>query len=488
MDTVILLTFAGIPLVGLTGFLLSKWTCTISKACLAARFQQWSLANITGVFAACVSVLLISISSAGRGHLDSTGNASGMAMFFTMLFASYKFGFHDIVRISREAAWRIHYTLGLMTLVIGFAHLVLVFDELGARVVFGRLKAVFGLVGLVLMFMGTVPAKFLIYDHFKVLHFLSFIGLLFTVYHMVDAALLHRSLVSIVTAVVNCVVLLGYLAQRIYIWVSSGKAVVKKSEVSRTGHIFLYLSVPGFKFQPGQWSRLYIPSISAVAHPFTLIPANGRHDANVAIFMKVSGEFTTKLASALEGKEKLEISLQPPYGRPCPMTTDAVIFVLGGVGVTPALSLLPAEAAKGKKVSIYWSLRSQALCQESLPFFQHLLDDENLSCVKVKDSNLVQQPESIPTWLEKMAASYDSKGLSSATIFVCGPASMAEEVRRTLDSDKWPKSSIKWQLHVEEFQFLPKVLQPDARRVSKTGGNSKECATQAAHSGGHEQV
>jgi hypothetical protein len=73
-------------------------------------------------------------------------------MFLTLLFAFYKFGFHELVQMSREAAWRIHATLGLMTLVMGLAHLVLVFQKLGAEVgtivffwtaIFGDLKDVF---------------------------------------------------------------------------------------------------------------------------------------------------------------------------------------------------------------------------------------------------------------------------------------------------------------------------------------------------------
>lgn len=93
-------------------------------------------------------------------------------MFLTLLFAFYKFGYHNILQMSRESAWRIHYTLGICTLVIGFAHTVVVFQQLGVSVVFASMTSVFGLVSLGLMFMGVIPAKFVIYDHFKVLHFL----------------------------------------------------------------------------------------------------------------------------------------------------------------------------------------------------------------------------------------------------------------------------------------------------------------------------
>ena len=42
----------------------------------------------------------------------------------------------------------------------------------------------------------------------------SFLGLLFTIYHMIEAAVRLRNLITIVTAVVNCAVLLAYVGQR----------------------------------------------------------------------------------------------------------------------------------------------------------------------------------------------------------------------------------------------------------------------------------
>mmetsp|Transcript_42796 Transcript_42796/g.93086 ORF Transcript_42796/g.93086 Transcript_42796/m.93086 type:complete len:370 (-) Transcript_42796:493-1602(-) len=295
MDWLILVGFACVPLVALLGILLgllwSSERCPVSKVCLVARVENWSLASLAGMLATLVTVLLIGIFATETGYVNSTGHASGMAMFLTLLFAFYKFGFHELVQMSREAAWRIHATLGLMTLVMGLAHLVLVFQKLGAEVVFGHVPSVFGLVSLLLMLLGSLPAKFLIYDYFKLLHFLSFIGLLFTIYHMIEAAVRHRNLITIVTAVVNCAVLLAYVGQRSYVWAFARKAVVRKSEViaEKDGeHIFLYLSVPGFSFKVGQWTRLWIPSLSSVAHPFTLIPAN-EPGADVALFIKAGG-------------------------------------------------------------------------------------------------------------------------------------------------------------------------------------------------------
>lgn len=283
---------------------------------------------------------------------------------------------------------------------------------------------------------------------------------------MIDTAIRHKSLLSIFTAGANCIVLLGYIGQRIYVSVASSwfQAVVQKWEViseKQQKYIFLYLSIPGFRFKPGQWTRLSVPSLSTVSHPFTLIPTD-KHDANVAIFIKVTGKFTKKLAAS-DGRN-LSLSLQGPYGLPSLPSLpscELVLFVVGGIGVTPALSLLPSVAACGQKTSLFWCLRSEVLLQHALPFLQANLDD--LSCITVKGHAETVGGVSVTEWLEKMEKHHSSEGLRRGTIFVCGPASMAQEVRMAM---KVSKGSMKWCLHVEQFQFLP--MQPKIGRTSRT--------------------
>ena len=54
-------------------------------------------------------------------------------------------------------------------------HQLLEIPVTALQVVFGHVPSVFGLVSLLLMLLmllGSLPAKFLIYDYFKLLHFL----------------------------------------------------------------------------------------------------------------------------------------------------------------------------------------------------------------------------------------------------------------------------------------------------------------------------
>ncbi|CAE7207039.1 NOX4 [Symbiodinium natans] len=251
MDVAIFTGFTLLILMALLGALLAK---TPSKAWFMPRFQSWSVANITAAAAGAIIVLCVAASPDSVFRLNSTGNATGMAMWVTLLFSFYKFGLHDILRMSREAAWRIHYVFGILTIVIASFHGVLVFHRLGPHAVFHRLLAVFGLVGLILMILGVVPAFFVRYDRWKCLHFFSFLGLMFTIYHTVVAAFIHKTPVSIITAILDSAVVLAYLGQKIYTHVSSKYAVVQKAEVAvepASTHLLLDLGITGFTFKPG---------------------------------------------------------------------------------------------------------------------------------------------------------------------------------------------------------------------------------------------
>ncbi|CAE7713003.1 Duox1 [Symbiodinium pilosum] len=148
------------------------------------------------------------------------------------------------------------------------------------------------------MILGVVAAPFVHYDKFKLLHFLSMWGYILAIVHMLDHAVALQTIASIAVAAGNCVALLAFIVQKVYTKASAGKVTVKKAElVKESGgqHLFLTMSVPNFKFKPGQWGHLAVGKASPVPHPFTLIP--GESSDEVRIFMKINRSgFTSKMA------------------------------------------------------------------------------------------------------------------------------------------------------------------------------------------------
>jgi len=372
--------------------------------------------------------------------------------------------------MSREAAWRIHIVFGQFTIIFGTVHGIYAF---AAKLdVFGNAMWTLGLVGTILMLLGVFPFVLLVklkvmrYDVWKVVHFLSMLGYVLAIIHMIDHAATFKTARSITVTAVNIMSLVVFIAQKVYVKATAARLDIKDAVVLEEPsgrHVFLTLSASGLpKPAPGQWGYLGVPSISPVPHPFTLIP--GTEEDEVKIFIKASGKFTSKLADAcgkgIAGAPKM--TLEGPFGEPPlpDLRVDAVAFVLGGVGVTPSLSLM-AEARNmcGDKVCVYWALRSPGLLQQCAPLMQPHINTSQ-TCIRVRGAEgsgslpleAKEGSEDVGQWLERISPDLYSRGAKTALLFCCGPASLSAAATKAVGR---LSQGVSWHVHVEQFLFLP---------------------------------
>lgn len=405
-----------------------------------------------------------------------TGLASGLACSLPVWFAFLRGGVHNLFGITREAAWRIHIVLGWIAILIGGGH---GFYIMGSSVEWtSSTYWILGFLGWLLMLIGALPSdlyilKLMRYDVFKLVHYLSLIGYFLVIFHMADHAVKMMSTETWIVFVLNIAAAILLILQKVVLKAKGCKATVQSVEVSNETcgqHIFLQLDVPGYSFQAGQWGHLVVPSAGIVPHPFTIIPLPDSPNG-VQFFIKVTGKFTQNLAKAFaKGAQAApKIMLEGPYGIPAvpePAATGAVVFVVGGVGVTPVLSLAAAAvAAHGvDNVYLYWSCRSLALIGRCA---------SALLCVSQSKRSVSftgpQTDEPLP--LDATAGKLDlagfidttAKGLSSvsitrATLFCCGPPGLCDAA---VTAALKKASAINWHVHVEEFAFLPSLKSLD---------------------------
>jgi len=117
-----------------------------------------------------------------------------------------------------------------------------------------------------------------------------------------------------------------------------------RSEIPRIWTLVLRPSGhPGFTFQPGQyvWLSLHTPFPTLQQHPFTIASAPAE-DGSLEISIKELGDFTRKVGTLSPGTMAY---LEGPYGhfvhRP---EATGTVFIAGGIGVTPALSMIRSLA------------------------------------------------------------------------------------------------------------------------------------------------
>lgn len=120
--------------------------------------------------------------------------------------------------------------------------------------------------------------------------------------------------------------------------------------VERCGADVLLISLArpdGYDYRAGQWFRLFLTTPDGEqARTFSLASQPGEPDLLMATRLSESA-FKQALADVIEG-DAVEISA--PGGRlALPADALSVVFLTGGVGVTPVRSLLCAAAAEGRR-------------------------------------------------------------------------------------------------------------------------------------------
>lgn len=209
---------------------------------------------------------------------------------------------------------------------------------------------------------------------------------------------------------------------------------------------------PGFAFQPGQfaWVSLGHSPFTLQEHPFTIASAPAA-DGTLAFTIKALGDFTATVGGVVPGTRAC---VDGPYGA---FSIDrhaqalGYVFIVGGIGVTPALSMLTALAERGDRrhhvlfaAHGHWE---RVPCRERLIALQSRLD---LDAVHV-----LEHPPS--EW-------HGERGLLTAAIldrhlpaaradyeyFICGPRPMTQAVEHALHALHIPVA----RMHTELFDMV----------------------------------
>jgi propane monooxygenase reductase subunit len=192
-------------------------------------------------------------------------------------------------------------------------------------------------------------------------------------------------------------------------------------------HLVLRLVSPDidFKFFPGQYVDISVPGTDEV-RSFSMANTSARESGQLEFVIKVypDGLFSEYLDKQLKVGDRLMVT--GPYGvfmlRDAPDTD--LIFVGGGAGMAPILSLLRSMAERGidRKAVYYYGARRRAdLCFEdelralerTLPNFRFLpaLSDEDWEGENGLITDVVSRSES---------------ALARAHAYICGPPPMVE--------------------------------------------------------------
>ena len=201
--------------------------------------------------------------------------------------------------------------------------------------------------------------------------------------------------------------------------------VVSKDPVTHDmRHLVLRLIEPGeVKFFPGQYMDISVPGTDQV-RSFSMANTSSR-DGLLEFVIKVypDGLFSQFLDSELQVGDRLELT--GPFGVFTLRESDAeLVFVGGGAGMAPILSLLRSMAERGihRQATFFYGARTQ----------QDLCFEEELGLIAEKLPNFTYVPAlSHEEWEAETGLITDvvkrlRGSLTGAHAYVCGPPPMVE--------------------------------------------------------------
>jgi len=190
----------------------------------------------------------------------------------------------------------------------------------------------------------------------------------------------------------------------------------------------------GFRFQPGQfvWITLGRSPLRITEHPFSISSSAERRDA-VELTIKASGDFTSRIGEVDRGTRA---HLDGPYGV---FTYErnqapAFLFVAGGIGITPILSMLRTLADVGDR-------RRMTLVYANPTLDEAVFSDELDSLARRLELRVVHVPQEAPPGWDGPSGFVDASLLADVLpdradrveAFVCGPPPMMAAMADALD-------------------------------------------------------
>ena len=208
-----------------------------------------------------------------------------------------------------------------------------------------------------------------------------------------------------------------------------GEVVSKDAVTHDMRHLVLRLLQPEeIKFFPGQYMDIGIPGTDAV-RSFSMANTSSRESGLLEFVIKVypDGQFSRFLAEKLAEGDRLQLT--GPFGVFTLREGDAdLIFVGGGAGLAPILSLLRSMAERGitRKARFFYGARTrQDLCFEPE---LHALEDRlaDFRYIPALSEPAGDQDWDGETGLITDVVKRHASDLAGAHAYVCGPPPMVE--------------------------------------------------------------
>jgi predicted ferric reductase len=178
------------------------------------------------------------------------------------------------------------------------------------------------------------------------------------------------------------------------------------------------------QFQPGQfaWITIHDTPFTLQQHPFSIASSAG--DETISFTSKILGDFTATWQHIKPGTRAF---LEGPFGSFIPSRTHHLFFIMGGIGVTPCMSILRTmrDEKDPRKVILMYANASW----EEVTFREELEDisrNIQLRVVHLLEEAPVDWHGEKGLLTEEMLNKYLPEDLGNWMFFICGPGPLMD--------------------------------------------------------------
>jgi predicted ferric reductase len=378
------------------------------------------------------------------GHI--MGTAAGFLLLVQMILVCRSRFLDRVFAINRLLLF--HRINAIIILVLAVAHLLLILSTLGSQILsfeFSQWPEYTGLILLVMiagivfsgLFRGMIGIKF---QFWISLHraFTPLAILLLCIHLYFVSNTFHYEGAYILVLCFFAACLLAYFILRLK-KLSVFRPAFRVGKVFEAGKDIHTLELVtekdrGIVYSPGQFAFLKIRSsaISAEEHPFTISSSPTRQPL-LQFTIKDSGDWSNRVKKIKAGDRACIHGPFGIFGHIDFDSTNEMIMIAGGIGITPMLSILRylQDIKSGRKITLLWSNRTQKEVVYADELNDMAKNNPELS-IKYLFTREEGQNKN-PVRLNRDGLERLLSGCSrDAVILLCGPPAMMTQVRKDL--------------------------------------------------------
>lgn len=296
------------------------------------------------------------------------------------------------------------------------------------------------------------------YQHYRLLHNLTLVGLVLMQIHVLMTSTAHQSVLVFNAFMAYFLIGLSFYLYHKWVkpWVHQKDMYEVSKVVEETSNIVSIYFEPTsgkiFKYRPGQFGffRFLGTGISDEEHPFSI--SSSPTQAQLSITVKDLGDYTRTIKNVKAGNL---LQVEAPFGRfsyTHHMKASGHVFIVGGIGITPVLSMLRhmRDTQFKKPVVLIWGLNTMSdyVCLDEFKGMIQQMPNLKVIPIIAKDPNYLGEKGYVDADKLKRLL-LPLAWITTAEFYVCGPAPLMEPSLKNLKAMGISKHHI----HHEKFSL-----------------------------------